>query len=152
MEKVSKSAGKLLAIRSRSPLSVESGSSVIAALKLMAEANIGVVLVIDASRLVGIFSERDYARKGEVMGRSAADTRIRDVMTKDVITVGPDATCDQCMAIMHQKQIRHLPVVQDSKVLGVLSSRDVLEEEIAEDERLIKDLETDRLIMTTGNY
>jgi len=152
MEKASKTASELLSARSRSPLSVGSNSTVVAALKLMAESNVGAVLVIDASRLVGIFSERDYARKGEVLGRSAIDTLVRDVMTKEVVSVGPDTTCDQCMVLMHKKQIRHLPVVQDGKVVGVLSSKDVLEEKVAEDELLIKELETERMqaIQDTG--
>jgi len=103
---------------------------------------------------VGIFSERDYARKGELQGRAAGSTAVREVMTSNIVSVTPDRMVEECRRIMGERRIRHLPVLDGEKVIGVLSSKDILDEVIAEDEKLIRDLETERLQMTTtaGNY
>jgi len=112
------------------------------------------VLVMEGTRLIGIFSERDYARKGEFQGRTAGSTAIREVMTSNIASVTPDRMVEECRKIMGERRIRHLPVLDGEKVIGVLSSKDILDEVIAEDEKLIRDLETERLQMTTtdGHY
>jgi CBS domain-containing protein len=153
MDKPTKTAKQLLDMKKQAGFfSVAANSTVKAALEVLSEKNIGAVLVIEGSRLVGIFSERDYARKGELQGRIAANTPIREVMTSSVASVTPDQTVEECRKIMGEKRIRHLPVVDGEKVIGVLSSKDILDEIIAEDEKLIRDLETERLMTNTGNY
>ena len=153
MDKPTKTAKQLLDMKKQVGFfSVPANTTVKAALEVLSEKNIGAVLVIEGSRLVGIFSERDYARKGELQGRTAANTPIREVMTSSVASVTPDQTVEECRKIMGEKRIRHLPVVDGEKVIGVLSSKDILDEIIAEDEKLIRDLETERLMTNTGNY
>lgn len=99
---------------------------VIGAIRLMAEKHVGAVLVMDGTRLAGILSERDYARKIVLEGRSSKDTPVRDIMTADVITVGPDDNVQRCMQTVTQNRIRHLPVVTGDSVLGVISIGDLV--------------------------
>jgi CBS domain-containing protein len=106
--------------------SVASTDTVLQAIKIMADAHIGAVLVTEGGKIVGIFTERDYLRKGENEGRAAKDTKIRDVMVKKMITVNKDTTLEQCMALMRQYNIRHLPVVEKEQLLGLVSMRDVM--------------------------
>ena len=155
MEKPRKTAKQLLDMKKQAGFfSVSANSTVNAALEVLSEKNIGAVLVMEGTKLVGIFSERDYARKGELQGRAAGSTAVREVMTSNVASVTPDQMVEQCRRIMGERRIRHLPVLDGEKVIGVLSSKDILDEVIAEDEKLIRDLDTDRLQMTTtaGNY
>jgi CBS domain-containing protein len=155
MDKPTKTAKQLLDMKKQVGFfSVPANSTVKAALKVLSEKNIGAVLVMDGAKLVGIFSERDYARKGELQGRTAESTAIREVMTLNVASATLDRTVEQCRKIMGEMRIRHLPVLDGEKVIGVLSSKDILDEIIAEDEKLIRALETERLQMTTtaGNY
>ena len=152
MDKPTKTAKQLLDMKKQAGFfSIPAKSTVKGALEVLSEKNIGAVLVMEGSKLVGIFSERDYARKGELQGRTAGSTAIREVMTASVT---PDRTVEECRKIMGERRIRHLPVLDGEKVIGVLSSKDILDEVIAEDEKLIRDLETERLQMTTtaGNY
>jgi CBS domain-containing protein len=131
-------------------ISVTPEDTVLSALKLMSEKNVGAVVVLEKGKLVGIMTERDYARKVEVKGRTAKDTLVREVMTGDrVIYVTPGDSVDKCKALLKQYGFRHLPVYEDNRVTGILSIRDILEEIILEDEHLIHDLESDRLMMTT---
>ena len=118
------------------------------ALQVMAQANIGAVLVKDGEHFVGIFTERDYARKGEAQGRTAKETLVKELMTEKMITVVPETTVEQCMAIMLKYRIRHLPVVEHEKLVGLVSMRDVVESVVSNKETLIKDLES--YIMGTG--
>jgi CBS domain-containing protein len=129
-------------------------ASVLSALEKLAEKEVGALIVCDGQKLVGIVTERDYARKVELLGRTARDTKVQDIMTVDVVLVSPAHTVDQCMALMKRNRVRHLPVVQDDRIIAMLSSRDVVEEMIAEEEHLIHDLEAERLRMTTdtGTY
>jgi CBS domain-containing protein len=129
-------------------------ASVLSALEKLAEKEVGALIVCDGQKLVGIVTERDYARKVELLGRTARDTKVQDIMTVDVVSVSPAHTVDQCMALMKRNRVRHLPVVQDDRIIAMLSSRDVVEEMIAEEEHLIHDLEAERLRMTTdtGTY
>ena len=105
---------------------VAPGDSVIDAIRLMAQKGIGAVLVMDGARLAGIVSERDYARKIVLHGKSSADTSVRDIMTADVVTVSPHQTVEQCMQIVTDHRIRHLPVVDDEEVIGVISIGDLV--------------------------
>jgi CBS domain-containing protein len=154
MDKPRKTAKQLLDMKKQAGFfSVSANSTVKAALEVLSEKNIGAVLVMEGTKLVGIFSERDYARKGELQGRAAGSTAIREVMTSNIASVTPGLV-EECRRIMGERRIRHLPVLDGEKVIGVLSSKDILDEIIAEDEKLIRDLETERLVMTTtaGNY
>jgi CBS domain-containing protein len=99
---------------------------VIDAIRLMAEKRIGALLVMEGARLVGIMSERDYARKIVLQGRSSNDTSVRTIMTADVITVRPDDTADHCMQLVTDQRIRHLPVVRGGEVIGVVSIGDLV--------------------------
>ncbi|MFC3550960.1 CBS domain-containing protein [Lysobacter cavernae] len=108
---------------------------VIDAIRLMAEKRIGAVLVIEGGRLIGILSERDYARKIVLQGRSSADTPVRTIMTADVISVGLDDSADQCMQIVTNQRIRHLPVLDKGQVLGVVSIGDLVKA-VIEDQQL----------------
>jgi CBS domain-containing protein len=153
MEKPSKTARQLLEgkrVGLTRVVTVAPDSSVLAALQIMAEEDVGAVVVCQNGRLVGIMSERDCARKIELHGKTARDTLVREIMTEDVIYVTPADSVDKCRMLMSKHRIRHLPVCDSGEVIGVLSSRDVLEEIISEEEHLIHDLETERLVMTTN--
>jgi CBS domain-containing protein len=107
-------------------ISVAPSTTVFEALQRMAEHNIGALLVMNGDRLAGIFSERDYARKVVLRGLTSKDTTVGDLMTGKVITVGPEWTADQCMALMTEHHIRHLPVLEADRVLGVISIGDAV--------------------------
>ena len=119
-------------------LSVAPDTLIFDALYLMSEKNVGALLVMENEKLVGIFSERDYARKIILKGRTSLDTEVREIMTEDVFTVTPEETIDQCMILMSGKRIRHLPVVQGSEVVGVISIGDVVKFIIEEQETVIE--------------
>jgi len=111
------------------------------ALSLMAEKNIGAVLVIEGEVLVGILSERDYARKIILKGKRSVDTLVWEIMTPDVIFVNPEQTLEECMALMTEKRIRHLPVFSGDQLVGLISIGDVVKELISEKEFVIEQLE-----------
>ena len=115
--------------------------TVFEALKLMAQKGIGALLVMDGMRLVGIFSERDYARKVILKGKSSHETPVHEIMTAKVVFVHPEQSMTECMALMTDKRIRHLPVMEDDQVVGVISIGDVVKEIIVEQEFLIEQLE-----------
>lgn len=106
--------------------SVTSNTTVYDAIKLMSEKNIGAVPVVDNDVLSGIFSERDYARKIVLLNRKSQETLIKDIMTVTVLTVSPNDTIEHCMGMMSSKKIRHLPVLQDNKMIGIISIGDVV--------------------------
>lgn len=137
-----KTLKKLLEERPRAPLSVSPDDSVFTALELMAKHDIGALLVMGGNQLVGIFSERDYARKIILLGKSSKETRVREIMTEKVLYARPEQTTDQAMALMTDKHIRHLPVLDSTqKVVGMVSIGDLVRETISEQAFLIKQLE-----------
>jgi len=121
--------------------SVAPTDTVYHSLEVMAQANIGAVLVCDHEQMVGIFTERDYARKIILMGRASLDTQIQEIMTKEMITVNPEANLEECMATMTKHRIRHLPVMERGRLVGMISMRDVVDAIIASKDGLIENLE-----------
>ncbi len=115
-------------ILSRKPeiFSIPPGATVFDALRLMEEKNIGALLVMEGERLAGIFSERDYARRMILHGRTSKDTPVGEVMTSDVFVIAPDVTSGECMVHMTDRHIRHLPVIEGGRVVGVISIGDVV--------------------------
>ena len=132
---------QLLHVKGRDVWTVGGDATVFEALQLMADKDIGAVLVTDESRVVGIFSERDYARKVILHGKSSKETQVREIMTTDVITVHPDQTIAHCMALMTNKRIRHLPIVEDDQLIGLVSIGDVVKAIIGEQEFMIGQLQ-----------
>ena len=125
-----------------SVLTIESRASVFDAIKLMADEDIGSLVVLDDNnRLSGIVTERDYARKVIVKGRSSDDTRVAEIMTVDVMTAGGDDTVKSCMEIMTEKKVRHLPVVEDDRVVAMVSIGDLVQAIIADQQEEIEHLE-----------
>jgi CBS domain-containing protein len=128
--------------------SVAPEDSIYDALQLMADKNIGAVLVLTEQDIKGIFSERDYARKVILLGKTSRATPVSDIMTTNVICVEPTWTADQCMALMTEKHIRHLPVVENNRVVGVISIGDAVRAVVDEQQFTIKSLE--RYLMSGG--
>jgi CBS domain-containing protein len=122
-------------------LALSPDAMVIDALELMAKENIGALMVIENEKLVGIFSERDYARKGIIMGRKAKSTPLSEVMTKNVYSVTPDMSMEDCLQLYSEKHIRHLPVLHGNKVIGMLSIGDIVTAIINEQKEHIQFLE-----------
>ncbi len=121
--------------------SVVPGATVFEALKLMAAKNIGAVLVMEGDRLEGIFSERDYARKVVLDGKSSKDIPVRQIMTSKVVCIHPEQNIEECMALMTDKRIRHLPVIEGDRVVGLISLGDVVRAMISEQSFIISQLE-----------
>jgi len=128
--------------------SIEPDATVLDALKRLEEKNVGALLVMSGARLVGIFSERDYARRMILHGRSSKETAVREVMTSEVFTISPDANAGECMVHMTDRHIRHLPVVEDGRVVGVISIGDVVRVVIDDLRFTVRQLET--YIRTAG--
>lgn len=120
---------------------VSSDITVYRSLELMCEKNIGAIIIEDDGRLAGIFTERDYARKVVLKGRSSKDTKIEELMTKNPFTVNSDTSVDDCMALMNDKHIRHLPVVDKGTIMGVISVGDIIRFMIEEQRTIIEHLE-----------
>jgi CBS domain-containing protein len=121
--------------------SVDASQTVLDALKVMAEAHIGAILVTESGKIIGIYTERDYLYKGEIEGRSAKETKLKDVMVSKMITVTNETTVEQCMGLMRQYRIRHLPVVEKDQLVGLVSMRDVMLAAIENKESEIRGLE-----------
>ena len=116
--------------------------TVFEALQLLAQYEVGALMVMEAGRLVGVFSERDYTRKIALVGRHSRETKVAEIMTRQVITVSPTAGTRACMALMSERKIRHLPVVEGALVLGMISIRDLMDDIIADHEATIAQLES----------
>ena len=128
--------------KNRQIWTISKDQSVMQALILMSEKNIGAIIIVDNNDFpIGIFSERDYARKIVLKGKSSKDTLLDEVMTKELITVTRDYKIDQCMEIMNEKKIRHLPVLENKKIVGIISIGDVLKIMIKEQKELIDHLQ-----------
>jgi CBS domain-containing protein len=136
------SVQQLLDRKPKGIYSVKPDDPVFTAIKKMAEHHVGALLVMNGDRLTGIVSERDYARKVVLLGRSSSETPVADIMTARVITVTAKTDANECMRLMTEKRIRHLPVVSGERVVGVLSIGDLVRAVIEEQERTIADLET----------
>lgn len=121
--------------------SIEPGAMVVDALKLMAEKMVGALLVLENGKLVGIFSERDYSRKIALMDRSSRTTPISQVMTGDLIFVSPSDTMESCMELMTEKRIRHLPVLENGNLIGIISIGDLVKNIIEDQKAMILQLE-----------
>ena len=140
--KINDTIGIMIGCRpDRKVLSIDPDHSVYEALEMLAKYNIGVLLVCKDNRLVGIFSERDYARKGILGGHTSRETMVRQLMTSPVISVSPKHTVDECMTLMTEHDFRHLPVVQNDTVVGVVSIGDLVKWVISGQEQTIQALE-----------
>lgn len=136
-----KTVKELLKTKGREIWSIEPRASVYKALEIMAEKDVGALIVLDSGRLVGIFSERDYARKVILKGKASKDTTVSELMTKTVFYVSPENTLEECMAMMTSKQIRHLPVLDNDRLVGIVTLGDVVKRIISEQEFTIHELE-----------
>jgi CBS domain-containing protein len=132
----------LLERKDRAIYSVEAQAPVLNAIRLMAEHGVGALLVMKGAALEGIVSERDYARKVILRGRSSSDTPVGDIMTSPVLTVSLDDTVQRCMQVMTDKRVRHLPVVDGGRVVGMVSIGDLVKAVIAEQQQQIEQLES----------
>ena len=137
-----KSAAQILKSKPEQTVqSVAPSTSVFDAVKLMAEKNIGALLVMEDVKIVGMITERDYARKIVLMDRSSKETPVRDIMTSPVMYVRPDQTNEECMALMTDNRLRHLPVVESGKLIGLISIGDLVKDIISEQRFTIEQLE-----------
>ena len=137
-----KTIKQLLGEAPRKPYAVSPTDSVFAALEMMAKQDVGALLVMDGERLAGIFSERDYARKVILQGKASRDTKVSEIMTEKVFYAKPTQTVDEAMALMTEKRIRHLPVMEDgARVIGVVSIGDLVKETISHQAFVIQQLE-----------
>ena len=132
----------LLDRKDRAVFSVGPEAPVLEAIRAMAEHHVGALLVMKGEVLAGIVSERDYARKVILRGRSSSDTPVRDIMTFPVLTVSPDTSVEQCMQVVTDKRVRHLPVIDAGRVIGMVSIGDLVKAVIAEQQQQIQQLES----------
>ena len=120
---------------------IKPDSAVLEAIKLMAERNVGALVVLDGEKVVGMVTERDYARKVALMARSSKDTPVRDIMTSRVMFVRPDQSNEECMGLMTEHRLRHLPVMDGERMVGVVSIGDLVKDIISEQKEIIQQLE-----------
>lgn len=136
-----KSARQLLEAKGSDVWSIHPDAAVYDAIKVMADRGVGALMVLDGGAVVGVISERDYARKVILRGRSSKDTAVKEIMTARVVYARPDQTVEECMALMTEKRIRHLPVVDGEALLGVISIGDLVKSMLAEQQFVIEQLE-----------
>lgn len=136
-----KSARQLLEAKGSDVWSIHPDAAVYDAIEMMADKGVGALMVLDGGAVVGVISERDYARKVILRGRSSKDTAVKEIMTARVIYARPDQTVEECMALMTEKRIRHLPVVDGEDLLGVISIGDLVKTMLAEQQFVIEQLE-----------
>lgn len=138
-----KTAADILKAKPHSQIySVWPSATVLEAITLMAEKGVGALVVMEGDKLVGIISERDYARKVVLMERSSYNTEVSEIMSADVITVGPEASNEACMQLMTEKRLRHLPVLQDGRMIGLISIGDLVKDIISDQQSMIRQLES----------
>jgi CBS domain-containing protein len=137
-----KPVSEILRQRAATLRTVRPEDSVFVALRSLAEHEVGALVVMDGPRMVGVVSERDYTRKVALLGRSSKETRVSDIMTANVFRVSPTTRTRDCMALMREKRIRHLPVVDGDQVLGMISIRDLMDDLIHDHEVTIAQLES----------
>ena len=137
-----KTLKQLLEAKGREVYTIEPGARVFDALKLMADKGVGALIVTEGGRIAGVISERDYARKVILLGKSSHELQVREIMTGKVITVDPGQSVEECMALMTEKRIRHLPVIEGERLIGVLSIGDLVKEVIAAQQQTIAQLES----------
>jgi CBS domain-containing protein len=135
------SIGQLLESKGKDIWTIAPNATVFEGLRIMAKRNVGALLVIDKDNLVGIFSERDYARKVILEGKSSKDTAVGELMTKDVYYIDPKNTLQESMAVMTARHIRHMPVLDKDRLVGMVTLGDVVKQIIAEQEFTIRELE-----------
>ena len=133
---------EMLEIKGREVWSIEASRSVYQAIEMMEEMGVGALTVLDDTRLAGIVSERDFARKVILKNKSSTETSVADIMTRDVVTVGEKTTIDRCMSLMSQKKIRHLPVMDGETPVGMITVGDLLKVTIKEQSTTIEELES----------
>ena len=136
-----KTVAELLRLKPARLVQVSPDQSVLDAIKVLASEDVGAAIVMEGDRLAGILSERDYTRKVVLKGRAAETTRVADIMTSSVVTVTPRTRARDCMALMTEKGIRHLPVVDEGRVVGMVSIRDIVSDIIADQDFTIEQLE-----------
>jgi CBS domain-containing protein len=136
------SVRQLLDRKGRELFSIAPEAAVLEAIRIMADRHVGALLVMEGDAVSGIVSERDYARKVILMGRSSADTPVRDIMSAPVVTVQPETTVEKCMQLMTERRVRHLPVTEAGRVVGMVSIGDLVKAVIAEQQQQIEQLET----------
>lgn len=136
-----KTVKQMIDEKSQELLFVSPDETVFVALKLMEKFDIGALVVLEKDKLVGIFSERDYARKVILLGKSSKDTFVSEIMTNKVMYVKPENTVEECMALMTKKRVRHLPVVESDRTVGVISIGDIVKEMMSEQKFIIDQLE-----------
>ena len=136
-----KTVAELLRAKPARVVKVRPEQSVLDAIKVLAQEDIGAAIVMTGDRLAGIFSERDYTRKVILKGRSSDSTRVEEIMTANVVVVNPRTRARECMALMTEKNIRHLPVADEGRVIGMVSIRDIVSDIIADQDFTIEQLE-----------
>lgn len=137
-----KSLKQLLSAKGSQVYSIGPDAKVIEALQIMAHRDIGALVVLEGAEIAGILSERDYARKVILRGKSSQDVPVREIMTSEVVTVDPSRTIEECMALVTRRRVRHLPVIEDGKLVGLVSIGDLVKEVIADQEQTIRQLES----------
>lgn len=130
----------ILEVKGRDIWSIEPGASVYDAMKLMADKGIGALMVIERAKLIGIISERDYARKVILQGRASRTTQVREIMTSQVLYANLEQNIEECMALMTEKRVRHLPVMDEGRLVGVISIGDLVKSIISEQKFIIEQL------------
>jgi CBS domain-containing protein len=143
-----KSVEKLLLLKGSQTWNIGPDATVYAALQLMSDKEVGAILVVEKNEVVGIFTERDYARKLILMGKFSKDTAVSELMTQEVLYVEPHNTVEDCMILMTNKRVRHLPVLDNGKLAGIVSLGDMVKHIISEQESRIAQLEK----YITGSY
>lgn len=137
-----KTVANILAVKGSDVFRVAPGASVFEALQMLAEKNIGALVVTEGGKLVGIISERDYARKVALVDRTSRDVLVSEIMSSDVKTVAPTASIEECMELMTERHIRHLPVLEDNELVGVISIGDVVKAVIADLAAMVEQLDS----------